>query len=109
MFHSVPALLIATIGAYMLIDKYDLPGQDKIIISLALGAGFLGHLVLDEIKSSVGFHGIIYRPKKSLGTALKLFSHSKKITALAYLILFFLVYINWPTIESTWGLINKIK
>lgn len=108
-FHSIPALLIAMIGSFMLLDRYDMLPQDKIIIALALGAGFLGHLILDEMKSTVGFHGLAIRPKKSLGTAFKLFSHSKKVTVLTYLILSLLVYLNLPAIERAWQVIYDLR
>jgi hypothetical protein len=61
--------------------------------AIAAALGFLTHLVLDEFHSEVNFDGIPFVPKKSLGTALKLFSGSWVVNLFIYLLLAALAYV----------------
>jgi membrane-bound metal-dependent hydrolase YbcI (DUF457 family) len=108
MFHSVPAMLIAAIGTFMVSGNFNLAEKDRIIMSCALGLGFLGHLFLDELKSTVGFHGLVYHPKKSLGTALKFFSRSKYANLVTYGLLAILGYANSNEIQKTYVIIKGL-
>ncbi len=71
MFHSLPAAAIFGEIAFLLAPSDDL--GPKLFMAGAVVAGFLSHLLLDEIYS-VDCRGL--RLKKSFGTALKLWGHS---------------------------------
>ncbi len=100
MFHSIPALLIACLATLLLINRYPWSWREKLIIAAALGLGYLSHLILDEWKSFVNFRGIIFKPKKSLGSALKLFSSSKLVNIFTYGILLVLIIFSFPIWKS---------
>ncbi len=73
MWHSIPAALIAGLGAYLVMPC---PSEAvRVYKSLAVLLGFLVHLILDEIWS-ISFARGVPRLKKSFGTALKLFGNS---------------------------------
>jgi hypothetical protein len=71
MFHSLPAAAIFGEIAFLLAPSDEL--GPKLFMAGAVVAGFLSHLLLDEIYS-VDCRGL--RLKKSFGTALKLWGHS---------------------------------
>jgi hypothetical protein len=56
-------------------------------------------LILDEIYSSVNLHGHSLLPKKSLGSALKLYSHSK-IATLVFYISIFILFSSLPEVRE---------
>ncbi len=91
--HSIPAMLIVGLLAY-LAARHLLQGE---MISwwfaAAAALGFATHLILDEIHSEVNFDGIPFNAKKSLGTALKLFSGSAMVNLCTYVVLTTLLYI----------------
>jgi hypothetical protein len=64
----------------------------SLLLASAMAAGFMSHLVLDEIYSEVDGNGVHIIPKRSFGTAVKFFSDSHKVNFLTYLILFGLIY-----------------
>jgi hypothetical protein len=81
MFHSVPALIIAAMIAFLICDT----GMTSVRLfkAGAVAIGFLSHLVLDEIWSVNLTHS---GPtlKKSFGTALKFFGPSSGANSAAY-------------------------
>jgi hypothetical protein len=90
MFHSIPALLIAGLSAYLCY-----PSPDPTMRAYMAGGvmvGFLSHLLLDEL-CSVDFMGA--RLKKSAGTAFKFGSPSWPATLTAYALLAVLTYLAW--------------
>lgn len=91
-FHSIPAMLVAGLLTYLLARHL---GAD-ILVSKLLGAGmiigFASHLILDEVHSEVNMDGNPFVHKRSLGTAMKLFSGSRGVNLAAYTILAALVY-----------------
>lgn len=92
MFHSVPAMLIAGLCVYL---AYHSPNRDiRLLLACGVMAGFLSHLVLDEIYS-VDWRGVKPKLKSSAGTALKLASPSLPATAVCYLILGGLMYLAY--------------
>ncbi len=93
-FHSIPALGIAMLATPVALFSFRLAVPDVTAISLAVGSGFLSHLILDEIYSIVDFEGRRIKPKKSLGTALTLTGSSKRVTLVAYILLVALVIYN---------------
>ncbi len=99
-FHSIPAILIATLTTPLALMSFQLGEQDVIAISFSVGLGFLSHLVLDEVYSTVNFDGLKWKPKKSLGSALAFTAPSKKATVAAYLLLIGLIIFNWPIVQT---------
>ncbi len=91
--HSLPALLISALVAYIVVDGFVTGEYTALLIALGVGAGYLSHLVLDEMYSSVSLDGGVFRAKRSLGTALKLFSSSRMINVFTYVVLGLLVYL----------------
>ena len=92
MFHSLPACLIATEIAFLVYSREDI--NLRYFVSLAVAAGFMSHLILDEIWS-IGVKRGQIALKKSFGTAIKLWGDSMwanfscygKLVALSYLVL----------------------
>ena len=90
MFHSLPAAFIAAELGFLLCSGDEV--NIRLYKSGAILAGFLSHLILDEIWS-VEFRYGLPRLKKSFGTALKLWGNSlwanlttyAKLAALTYL------------------------
>jgi hypothetical protein len=91
-WHSVPALGIAALGVYVASMYLGVGQQHSLVLAGAMAVGFLSHLVLDEVVSDVNLDGNPFHAKRSLGTALKLFSNSTRVNIITYLILFVLVY-----------------
>ena len=106
-FHSIPALFAATFAALLSADRFNISPQDKILIAATIGLGFLSHLILDEVKSFVNFRGVIFSPKKSLGSALKFFSDSKIANIAIYALLAILIYLNYPMIVKISHFVSK--
>ncbi len=91
-WHSLPALGIASLAVYVASSYLGVGQQSSLVLAGAMAVGFLSHLILDEIVSDVNLDGNPFHAKRSLGTALKLFSNSNRVNVLTYLILFVLVY-----------------
>ena len=70
------------------------------ILSISIGIGYLSHLILDEMNSLVNLEGVPFIPKKSLGSALKLFSSQWEITLIVYIAVIILFVKNWEIINS---------
>lgn len=102
MFHSIPAAVFSGQLVFFLSTG---TVAERLIKAAALTAGYLSHLVLDEI-CSVDSAGRTLRLKKSFGTALKLYdSHRPFVTAALYslvVLLGFLV-IKDPEFIEQWG------
>ena len=91
--HSLPAMGIVGLMAFLAAKHLE---EGRIIswwFAAAAAIGFATHLILDEIYSEVDFDGTPFVPKKSLGTALKLFSESRLVNLLTYLLLAMLGYL----------------
>ena len=93
-FHSIPMGLVIS----LLILSLNTHNTD--IISIAFMGGFLSHLILDEAYSSITISGIIIKPKKSFGTALKWFSSSVWINIFINSLLLFLIFRNYKLIQG---------
>jgi hypothetical protein len=95
-FHSIPMTLISVLGALTLFKTFsNFNDNTQLLLSISLGIGFISHLVLDEIYATMNFNGKRFHPNKNLGTALKFWSSSLKITTLTYIILFILFKLNF--------------
>ena len=95
-FHSIPMAIISILLTLTLLKNFsNFDSNIQLILSLSMGVGFLSHLILDEIYSTINFNGKKFHPNKNFGTALKYWSNSLKITLLTYFILFILFKINF--------------
>lgn len=89
MFHSVPALLIASELTFL---SYHSPSMRvKIMMAIGVAIGFASHLILDEIYS-VQWNGVRVRLKASAGSAVKFFGKSWGANIFTYGLLFVLSY-----------------
>ncbi len=70
MFHSIPALLIASEFTFLAYHSDEL--RVRVLMAVGVGIGFLSHLVLDEMYS-VQWDGMKVRLAKSSGSAMKFF------------------------------------
>ncbi len=91
-FHSIPATLIAGCLAFLLGERMGESVTVSTTFALSVALGYLSHLVLDEFHSGVNLEGSPLSPKRSLGTALKLFSDSRIVNIATYTLLIFLGY-----------------
>jgi hypothetical protein len=92
MFHSIPALAIAGLAAYLLYDN-----SNEVIrwyVAGAVALGFLSHLVLDGIYG-VAVTGSRLGPRKHAGSPLKFASSSMMATTGTYLVLAVLGGLTW--------------
>ncbi len=100
-WHSIPAAVIITLGSFRLLQMINLTMKMRLYVAIALGAGYLSHLVLDEGSSLFNFRFLIFwSPKQSLGSALKLVVRSKMITVMAYLIISVLLVASYPYFKA---------
>src|SRR6185503_6282151 len=96
-WHSLPMLVIVSLAAYLASMYLRQDAETSILYGAALGAGFLSHLWLDELWSNVDHDGNPFTYKRSLGTAMKFFSDSRKVNFFTYVILFGLLYLSLDT------------
>ncbi|MGC1274798.1 MAG: metal-dependent hydrolase [Planctomycetaceae bacterium] len=89
MFHSVPALGIAALLAFLGYKSEDV--RVRVLMACGVGLGYLSHLVLDELYA-VQWNGVRIRLNKAAGSALKCFGRSLPANAFSYGLLFFLAY-----------------
>jgi membrane-bound metal-dependent hydrolase YbcI (DUF457 family) len=92
MFHSLPGMLIAGLGVFLLYHNADAGRRAYMAGGMMLG--FLSHLVLDEL-FAVDFMGLTPRLNKYAGSALKLWSRSWSATVITYAILLVLALPAW--------------
>lgn len=92
MFHSIPAMLIAGLMVYLGYHSDHRP--TRLLFGFGVMAGFLSHLVLDELYS-VDLRGLRLRLNKFAGSAVKLFSPSMPGTATCYAVLGALLYLTY--------------
>ena len=92
MMHSIPAAVIAGLATFLIARHLERPDDVGFIFGAMAGAGYLSHLILDELYSGINIDGSLFRPTKALGTALKFFSSSSGINIFTYLVLALLVY-----------------
>lgn len=93
-FHSIPAALLMGMIAIAIADCFNLQLKSVFSIGIAVTSGYLCHLVLDELNSSVNLSGRSFMPKKSLGTALQLWANSTITTLMVYLTLLFFIILK---------------
>ena len=95
-FHSTPAGLLSFFITLFLVNLTNISNPlDKLLIASAVGIGYFSHLILDEIYSTNILKGS-FRPKKSLGTALKFRSKNTFVNVITYLLLIISLIFNLP-------------
>lgn len=101
MFHSIPAMLISGLVVYLGYHSDHLP--TRVLLGVGVMAGFLSHLVLDELYS-VNLSGLRVKLNKFAGSAVKLFSPSLPGTAACYAVLgalLYLAYLDYTHAQAT--------
>jgi hypothetical protein len=93
-FHSIPMGLIFGLTAVTVLSNYPLSKVTLIILGGSVVVGYLCHLTLDELNSMATTSIFALKPKKSFGTALKLTSCSSLATAVMYVMLCYLIFLN---------------
>jgi len=97
-FHSIPAAILSGLIALSFFNLFIVDLELKMILSLAIGIGYLCHLVLDEMNSMINLGGTPFVPNKALGSALKLFSKHWKPNIAVYALIVLLTCVYWPLI-----------
>lgn len=95
MMHSLPSAAIAGIATFLVARYWDAPVISALIFGGSVAIGYVSHLILDEIWAGVNLSGIPFIPKRSLGTATKLFSDSAFMNVATYGVLAGLVYLAY--------------
>ena len=91
MFHSIPAVIIASELTFIGFKSSDV--RVKLLMALGVAFGFLSHLVLDELYS-VEWTGIRLRLNKAAGSAVKFFSSNVAANAVTYALLGTLTWVT---------------
>jgi membrane-bound metal-dependent hydrolase YbcI (DUF457 family) len=89
MFHSIPAMLIAAEFAYLAYQSESI--KVKVLMAGGVAAGFLSHLVLDEIYA-VEWTGLRVRLNKAAGSAIKVVGKAFLPNVVTYSLLLLLTY-----------------
>ena len=90
MFHSIPAALIAGMLGFMICGCTDIDA--RLFKGSAVLAGYMSHLLLDEIYSIDWSRGVP-RLKKSFGTAIKMWGKSLSANLVTYAKLFAILFL----------------
>ena len=107
-FHSIPGAVLFGLLTIWFLNWLSILEEQKIFLGVAVSAGYLGHLVLDEIYSSVNLRGHSLLPKQSLGNALKFYS-SSGLASIIFYGLIILLAINLPEVKELLEIISNIK
>lgn len=99
MAHSVPSAALSGLVTFLLAGRYGFPDGDAFLLAIALMAGYLGHLVLDELYAAVDFHGTPFVPNRAFGSALKFFSRDRSVNLAVYGSIAFLLTSNWAALS----------
>ncbi len=106
MAHSLPSALLVALATFFLASHFYFNDAQAFMLGLAIMAGFILHLALDEIYAALNFHGTLFIPNKAFGSALKLKSDNNLINLLVFGAIIFLAAGNvqrlWKLAESFW-------
>lgn len=97
MFHSIPTMVIVAELVFLAHRSETL--APRLLMAGAVAAGFLSHLILDEI-FSVQFTGVRFKLAKSAGSAMKLVGSNMLANLVTYAFLCVLTY--GTLIEGGW-------
>ncbi|MBC8550668.1 MAG: metal-dependent hydrolase [Candidatus Brocadiales bacterium] len=86
-FHSIPAALVMGLLSIQIFVPFGWERSELHVIGASVAIGYLCHLLLDELNSAVNLSGVPFIPKRSLGSALKLFSASRRVNLFLYAVL----------------------
>ncbi len=89
MFHSIPALIIASEATFLAYHNPD--PKVRLLMAGGVALGFFSHLVLDEMYS-VQWDGMRIKVKKSSGSAIKFFGKNHMPNAVALGLMMFFSY-----------------
>ena len=94
-FHSTPMMAISILATLFIANNFsNFEKSEKMLIAAATGIGFLGHLILDELYSTINLVGGKFRSKKGLGNTFKLWSSSLITTFFVYAVLIlFIIFV----------------
>ena len=106
-FHSIPAAILSILITFSVLQPFHFNLNAMMMISLAVGIGYLSHLVLDELNSTVNLGGFPFIPNKALGTALKFYSNNMVISLALYFVILLLGYLHWSQLGSFINDFNK--
>ena len=106
-FHSIPAAILSILITFSVLQPFHFDPNVLMMISLAVGIGYLSHLVLDELNSTVNLGGIPFIPNKAIGTALKFYSNNMVINGALYTTILVLGYYHWDQIAALIQGFNK--
>ncbi len=98
MVHSIPACGIW--ASLIFLGFSDMPLRVRTLLATAAATGFVSHLLLDELFAFVDASGLRLSPKRSLGSAFKLWSASRRATLTAYTLLILLLWLCWESLPS---------
>ena len=84
MAHSIPAAFLSGLFVFSLAVRMSFDEWHAFLLGIAMVAGYLLHLLLDEVYAAVNFHGTPFVPNAAFGSALKLFSGSRSINIFVY-------------------------
>lgn len=91
-FHSLPALAIAGLGAFLLAREHGLTEMHALLFGGAMALGYFTHLVLDEVHDGVTLDGLPFVRSEVLGGSLKMFARSNAVNVATYTLLVLLAY-----------------
>lgn len=92
MFHSVPAACVVGLSMVLVVRGVGAGDAAAFLLGAGAGAGYLAHLVLDELHATVSIDGRLFSARRSLGSALKFFSRSRVVNVCTYVLLAVLVW-----------------
>lgn len=99
-FHSFPAFFMVLFAGIFTASRYGMLPLHAVITGISAGAGYLCHLVLDEIYSTVYIDGNPFKKKKSRESTLKFFSSSRKATVTVYILTAFFFFLDIPVFQK---------
>lgn len=98
--HSIPAGVLAGLVTFSGVTRLGFTTWESFLLGLGITLGFFIHLILDEVWSGFNFHGQLFVPNKAFGSALKFISHDHRLTAMVYLAIAGLIFINFSEFQS---------
>ncbi len=104
MAHSIPAMFIAALAGFYGAGKFGFAEWEAFLLGVATGAGYLVHLVLDELYAAVNWGGMPFMAKQSLGSALKFLSRDTAANLMTYGLL---VFMAWGNSDRLWTLSTR--
>jgi|LJSS01.1.fsa_nt_gb membrane-bound metal-dependent hydrolase YbcI (DUF457 family) len=97
MVHSIPACLIW--GGLIFAGFPESSVSTRAVLAASAALGFASHLLLDELFAFVDASGVRFTPKRSLGSALKLWSSAApRASLVAYGLLALVAWLCWRSL-----------